>query len=59
MIRIEVSFPWSVPENVMATVTLFHTGKVAKCEDKNYWMFVVKNVDKRGRHKRFARQKIL
>jgi len=36
---------WSVPENVTATVTLFHTGKVAKCEDKN-WMFVVENVSK-------------
>ena len=34
---------WSVPENITATVTLFHTGKLAKCEDKN-WVFVVENV---------------
>ena len=36
---------WSVPENITVTVTLFHAGKVAKCEDKN-WMFVVENVSK-------------
>jgi len=36
---------WSVPENITATVTLFHTGRVAKCEDKK-WMFVVENVSK-------------
>jgi len=34
---------WSVPENITATVTLFHTGRLVKCEDKN-WMFVVENV---------------
>ena len=34
---------WSVPENITATVTLFHTGKFAKCEDKS-WMFVIENV---------------
>jgi len=34
---------WSVPENITATVTLFHGGKLAKCEDKS-WMFIVENV---------------
>jgi len=41
--RGEVS--WSVPENITATVTLFHAGKVAKCEEKK-WLFVVENVSK-------------
>jgi len=36
---------WSVPENITATVTLFHAGRVATCEDKK-WMFVVENVSK-------------
>ena len=34
-----------MPENITATVTLFHTGRLSKCEDKN-WMFVVENVSK-------------
>ena len=37
---------WSVPENITADVTLFHSGKVAKSEDKN-WMFIVENVSKK------------
>ena len=36
---------WSVPENITTTMTLFHSGKVAKCEDKK-WMFIVENVSK-------------
>ena len=36
---------WSVPENITAVVTLFHSGKMAKSEDKN-WMFIVENVSK-------------